>query len=108
MKIANVKSSMASIAVILFTFSACHGQKQVPETLELTPSCPPSKTEATEVNSAGQRRSNVGRTALDAMVERIRPEVDINYASIIAERSEERRVGKECSSSCRSRWSPYH
>ena len=85
MKIANVKSSMASIAVILFTFSACHGQKQVPETLELTPSCPPSKTEATEVNSAGQRRSNVGRTALDAMVERIRPEVDINYASIIAE-----------------------
>ena len=23
-------------------------------------------------------------------------------------RSEERRVGKECSLSCRSRWSPYH
>ena len=23
-------------------------------------------------------------------------------------RSEERRVGKECSSACRSRWSPYH
>src|SRR3546814_11042186 len=26
----------------------------------------------------------------------------------IAERSEERRVGKECVSTCRSRWSPYH
>src|SRR6058998_4459572 len=26
----------------------------------------------------------------------------------VAERSEERRVGKECSSPCRSRWSPYH
>ena len=26
----------------------------------------------------------------------------------IACRSEERRVGKECSSPCRSRWSPYH
>ena len=25
-----------------------------------------------------------------------------------AERSEERRVGKECASMCRSRWSPYH
>ena len=25
-----------------------------------------------------------------------------------AERSEERRVGKECLSQCRSRWSPYH
>src|SRR3546814_11396967 len=24
------------------------------------------------------------------------------------DRSEERRVGKECVSSCRSRWSPYH
>ena len=24
------------------------------------------------------------------------------------ERSEERRVGKECTSWCRSRWSPYH
>ena len=23
-------------------------------------------------------------------------------------RSEERRVGKECANSCRSRWSPYH
>ena len=26
----------------------------------------------------------------------------------LAERSEERRVGKECTSWCRSRWSPYH
>ena len=24
------------------------------------------------------------------------------------QRSEERRVGKECTSKCRSRWSPYH
>mgnify|MGYP000692583208 CR=1 FL=1 len=24
------------------------------------------------------------------------------------DRSEERRVGKECASMCRSRWSPYH
>ena len=27
---------------------------------------------------------------------------------VVSERSEERRVGKECSSLCRSRWSPYH
>ena len=27
---------------------------------------------------------------------------------ILAMRSEERRVGKECASMCRSRWSPYH
>src|SRR3546814_9184526 len=29
-------------------------------------------------------------------------------AEIMDSRSEERRVGKECVSTCRSRWSPYH
>src|SRR3546814_12417238 len=29
-------------------------------------------------------------------------------AALAAQRSEERRVGKECVSTCRSRWSPYH
>ena len=29
-------------------------------------------------------------------------------AAIFEERSEERRVGKECLRLCRSRWSPYH
>ena len=29
-------------------------------------------------------------------------------ATVFAVRSEERRVGKECVSTCRSRWSPYH
>src|SRR3546814_17453422 len=28
--------------------------------------------------------------------------------AVIASRSEGRRVGKECVSTCRSRWSPYH
>ena len=27
---------------------------------------------------------------------------------VIDDRSEERRVGKECAMECRSRWSPYH
>src|SRR3546814_4222392 len=27
---------------------------------------------------------------------------------LLQERSEERRVGKQCVSTCRSRWSPYH
>src|SRR3546814_11964223 len=33
-----------------------------------------------------------------------RPETGYGYL----QRSEERRVGKECVSTCRSRWSPYH
>src|SRR3546814_1764533 len=30
------------------------------------------------------------------------------YHPDVSKRSEERRVGKECVSTCRSRWSPYH
>src|SRR3546814_3273106 len=36
-------------------------------------------------------------------------ELKIYYLdAIYGRRSEERRVGKECVSTCRSRWSPYH
>src|SRR3546814_2476445 len=35
---------------------------------------------------------------------------DLSHSPVIfgCHRSEERRVGKECVSTCRSRWSPYH
>ena len=32
----------------------------------------------------------------------------LESCAVVAFRSEERRVGKECVSTCRSRWSPYH
>src|SRR3546814_16985536 len=32
----------------------------------------------------------------------------VEVAEQVAQRSEERRVGKECVSTCRSRWSPYN
>src|SRR3546814_16443192 len=32
----------------------------------------------------------------------------VEFAALGEKRSEERRVGKECVSTCRSRWSPYH
>src|SRR3546814_18287735 len=34
--------------------------------------------------------------------------ISIYYAESLETRSEERRVGKECVSTCRSRWSQYH
>src|SRR3546814_15403126 len=38
-----------------------------------------------------------------------RPMCDkVNDLVQVLKRSEERRVGKECVSTCRSRWSPYH
>src|SRR3546814_6596154 len=36
-----------------------------------------------------------------------RPWCAASYQAVLG-RSEERRVGKECVSTCRSRWSPYH
>src|SRR3546814_13804668 len=35
-------------------------------------------------------------------------EGDVQKCGLHFNRSEERRVGKECVSTCRSRWSPYH
>src|SRR3546814_14058855 len=35
-------------------------------------------------------------------------EMGVEWHYIAPGRSEERRVGKECVSTCRSRWSPYH
>src|SRR3546814_14769115 len=32
----------------------------------------------------------------------------VEHGGVVGVRSEERRVGKECVSTCRSRWSPYH
>ena len=44
-----------------------------------------------------------------SIVERFAADGAIVYACDRTEgRSEERRVGKECASMCRSRWSPYH
>src|SRR3546814_11713606 len=34
--------------------------------------------------------------------------VALGTGNLLLPRSEERRVGKECVSTCRSRWSPYH
>src|SRR3546814_17376058 len=38
----------------------------------------------------------------------IETKLSLGNARAAASRSEERRVGKECVSTCRSRWSPYH
>src|SRR3546814_11034094 len=35
-------------------------------------------------------------------------QLDLTANTVASYRSEERRVGKECVSTCRSRWSPYH
>src|SRR3546814_11367889 len=46
-------------------------------------------------------------TAPEADLDRAAAGADVLVA-VVGLRSEERRVGKECVSTCRSRWSPYH
>src|SRR3546814_6547274 len=54
---------------------------------------------------------SVRRIGLDALTHGLH-DLQIDAQQVIAAharlRSEERRVGKECVSTCRSRWSPYH
>ena len=50
----------------------------------------------------GDERYVAARAEVDALA------ADYAARGIHTERSEERRVGKECVSTCRSRWSPYH
>src|SRR3546814_12586157 len=56
---------------------------------------------------AGQRVGNVG-DAVELIRHMPRTAVDAQLALDLLARSEERRVGKACVSTCRSRWSPYH
>src|SRR3546814_7181065 len=41
-------------------------------------------------------------------IEFVQRDYDADKVGASGTRSEERRVGKECVSTCRSRWSPYH
>src|SRR3546814_10618249 len=67
----------------------------------------PSKTQGT--NTAYRRRAHQLRIRV-AQLRNLHPDdvLPIHIVEHILSRSEERRVGKECVSTCRSRWSPYN
>src|SRR3546814_6386446 len=47
-------------------------------------------------------------TTFDGVVAQHAQDPRLTVGAQMNERSEERRIGKECVSTCRSRWSPYH
>src|SRR3546814_16295369 len=53
----------------------------------------------------GRQEAAIGVFGVDAVLDR--PAIDADVV-LRHRRSEERRVGKGCVSTCRSRWSPYH
>src|SRR3546814_14165270 len=60
---------------------------------------------AMDARRSALRRASIATGAYNA---RRRPCPSGFRGHSIRKRSEERRVGKECVSTCRSRWSPYH
>src|SRR3546814_18806493 len=95
--------------IFIFTFTQ-HGFTQIPINM--------AKTIAAEivdqlVLTGVQRVHGVVGDSLNGITEEIRQNKKIEWVhyrheETAAFRSEERRVGKECVSTCRSRWSPYH
>src|SRR3546814_7162213 len=57
------------------------------------------------VRIGGDECRVLGRENLGGIADFIERRLEVDAALV---RSEERRVGKECVSTCRSRWSPYH
>src|SRR3546814_15402960 len=81
---------------------------------QLVPSLEPG--DIVVMDNLGSHKSQVVRDAISAAGARLwflppySPDlnpIEQTFAKI-KHRSEERRVGKECVSTCRSRWSPYH
>ena len=48
------------------------------------------------------------KSRLEGLEQRLGQLEEVMKGQALVERSEERRVGKECRIGCRSRWSPYH
>src|SRR3546814_16838180 len=63
-------------------------------------------TRTIDVPAASPRKGR--RVYLDLGRVEVLSGVTVNGKDLGVTRSEERRVGKECVSTCRSRWSPYH
>src|SRR3546814_6241602 len=59
--------------------------------------------EAVEVEHEQRQSARLAPGGQDALLQPI-----VEQRAVGQVRSEERRVGKECVSTCRSRWSPYH
>src|SRR3546814_12709610 len=80
-----------------FTYTATGpGGTSAPATVSLTVGTPPAPTAG---DKSGVAVAYDTATSVD---------LSGSIAGVHTSRSEERRVGKECVSTCRSRWSPYH
>src|SRR3546814_13722580 len=73
---------------------------------ELTEGHPPESRELRDYGVGAQILLDLG--VRDMVLLSNTPRTIVGLEGYGLRRSEERRVGKECVSTCRSRWSPYH
>ena len=82
--------------------------------LEISQQCEDAVAISSVVVASGSAGTHAG---LAVGLEQLMPQAELIGVTVSrsvadqlpkVERSEERRVGKECVSTCRSRWSPYH
>src|SRR3546814_11620018 len=66
------------------------------------------RIQSLEINPLRVLPGNQGVVALDAMIVAGAPGHQTNSTVLEHSRSDERRVGQECVSTCRARWWPYH
>src|SRR3546814_17206236 len=59
------------------------------------------------LNTFGRRWGLTGSPAANGLLDLFGQTYVLDMGNALGQRSEERRVGKECVSTCRSRWSPY-
>src|SRR3546814_7313035 len=62
--------------------------------------------DALETLDAIEQQGSFAKAA--EVLHRVPSAITYTVQKLESDRSEERRVGKECVSTCRSRWSPYH
>ena len=91
---------LAALLLFVSLFSACsddenEGWEELPTTIEIDGS--------NATMTVNGETSTTGQVTFNAESE---SRATLTLTDVV--RSEERRVGKECSEPCRSRWSPYH
>src|SRR3546814_15166274 len=89
--------NVIAYAVVAFLCAGCASY--------MTPGGPAPLAELAGANASDAAEQPSPQFPLNLVAVRLQA---ADYRSFSTTRSEERRVGKECVSTCRHRWSPYH
>ena len=103
------KLTLASVSVLaLLTLAACGNPKDKTDSSSSAPSSSKVTKESSSTDSSASVKVNKDGSTEVSDGNGNSAKTNGNNTVEANDRSEERRVGKECLRLCRSRWSPYH